>query len=70
MPSEEIQRRQERKAKLAAARAEIEARARARAAAEMAEYKAKLEERGGATGSRKKAARPGAQGAEPATQAR
>jgi transposase len=42
---EEIQRRQERKAKLAAARAEIEARARARAAAEMTEYKAKLEER-------------------------
>ena len=39
---EEIQRRQERKAKLAAARAEIEARARARAAAEMAQYKAKL----------------------------
>src|SRR5271154_583209 len=42
---EEIQRRQERKAKLAAARAEIEARAQARAVAEMAEYKAKLEER-------------------------
>jgi hypothetical protein len=41
----EIQRRQERKAKLAAARKEIEARAQARAAAEMAEYKAKLEER-------------------------
>jgi transposase len=41
----EIQRRQERKAKLAAARAEIEARAQARAAAEMAEYKAKLKER-------------------------
>src|SRR5665213_1557759 len=33
-----LQRRQERKAKLAAARAEIEARAQARAAAEMAEY--------------------------------
>ena len=42
---EEIQRRQERKAKLATARAEIEARAQARAAVEMAEYKAKLEER-------------------------
>jgi hypothetical protein len=42
---DEIQRRQERKAKLAAARAEIEARAQARAAAEMAEYKAKLKER-------------------------
>jgi len=42
---EEIQRRQERQAKLAAARVEIEARAQARAAAEMAEYKAKLEER-------------------------
>ena len=42
---EEIQRRQERKAKLATARAEIEARAQARAAAEMTEYKAKLEER-------------------------
>jgi transposase len=42
---DEIQRRQERKAKLAAARAAIEARAQARAAAEMAEYKAKLKER-------------------------
>ena len=41
----EIQRRQERKAKLAAARAEIAARAQARAAAELAEYKAKLAER-------------------------
>jgi transposase len=41
----EIQRRQERKAKLAAARAEIEARAKARAAAEMAEYQAKAAER-------------------------
>ena len=39
---EEIQRRQERKAKLAAARAEIEARAAARAAAEMSAYQAKL----------------------------
>jgi transposase len=42
---QEVQRRQERKAKLAAARAEIEARAKARAAAEMAEYQAKLAER-------------------------
>jgi transposase len=42
---QEIQRRQERKAKLAAARAEIEARAQARAAGEMAEYQAKVEER-------------------------
>ena len=42
---QEVQRRQERKAKLAAARAEIEARAQARAAAEMAEYQAKLTER-------------------------
>jgi transposase len=42
---QEVQRRQERKAKLAAARAEIEARAQARAAAEMAEYQAKLGER-------------------------
>jgi transposase len=41
----EVQRRQERKAKLAAARAEIEARAKVRAAAEMAEYQAKLAER-------------------------
>ena len=41
----EIQRRQERKAKLAAARAQIEARAKARAAAEMAEYQAKAAER-------------------------
>jgi hypothetical protein len=39
---EEIQRRQERKAKLAAARAEIEARATARAAAEMGAYQARL----------------------------
>ena len=42
---QEVQRRQERKAKLAAARAEIEARAKARAAAEMAEYQAKLAQR-------------------------
>jgi transposase len=42
---EEVQRREQRKAKLAAARAQIEARARARAAAEMAEYKEKLEKR-------------------------
>lgn len=42
---EEVQRRQERKAKLAAARAEIEARALARAAAEMAEYQQKIEQR-------------------------
>lgn len=42
---EEVERRQERKAKLTAARAEIEARAKARAAAEMAEYQAKLAER-------------------------
>lgn len=41
----EVQRRQERKAKLAAARAEIEARAKARAAVEMADYQAKLAER-------------------------
>jgi transposase len=41
---QEVQRRQERKAKLAAARAQIEARAKARAAAEMAEYQAKLAE--------------------------
>jgi transposase len=42
---QEVQRRQERKAQLAAARAQIEARAKARAAAEMAEYQAKLAER-------------------------
>lgn len=42
---QEVQRRQERKAKLAAARAEIEARAKARATAEMAQYQAKLAER-------------------------
>ena len=42
---EEIIRRQERKAKLTAARAHIEARAHARAAAEMAEYQARLEQR-------------------------
>ena len=42
---QEVQRRQERQAKLAAARAQIEARAKARAAAAMAEYQAKLAER-------------------------
>jgi len=42
---QEVVRRQERKAKLAAARVEIEARAKARAAAEMAEYQTKLAER-------------------------
>jgi len=42
---QEVQRRQERKAKLAAARAQIEARAQARAAAELDEYRAKLAER-------------------------
>jgi transposase len=42
---QEVVRRQERKAKLAAARVEIEARAKARAAAEMAEYQAKVAER-------------------------
>lgn len=42
---DEVKRRQERKAKLAAARAEIEARARARAAAEMADYQKKVDER-------------------------
>jgi hypothetical protein len=39
---EEVQRRQERKAQLAQARAEIEARAQARAAVERAEYESKL----------------------------
>ena len=42
---QEVQRRQERKAKLAAARAQIEARAQARAVAEMAEYQDKLAKR-------------------------
>ena len=42
---QEVVRRQERKAKLAAARVEIETRAKARAAAELAEYQAKLAER-------------------------
>lgn len=42
---QEVVRRQERKAKLAAARVEIEARAKARAAAELAEYQAKVAER-------------------------
>jgi len=41
----EIERRQERKAKLAAARAEIEARARLRAAADLAAHQAKVAER-------------------------
>jgi hypothetical protein len=44
---QEVQRRHERKAKLAVARAEIEARAKARAAAELAEYQARLAERKG-----------------------
>lgn len=43
---DEIVRRQQRKAKLAAARAEIEARARARAVVEKAEREAKLSQRG------------------------
>jgi len=59
---EEIQRREQRKAKLAEARAEIEARARARAAAEMAEYKEKLEER-----AQRKAAGEKVRGPEPKT---
>ena len=42
---EEVQRRQERKALLAKARAEMEARARVRAQAEMAEYQEKVEAR-------------------------
>jgi transposase len=42
---QEVVRRQERKAKLAAARVDIEARAKARAAAEVAGYQAKLAER-------------------------
>jgi len=54
----EIQRRAQRKAKLAAARAEIEARARARAAAEMAEYKAKLAARAAQQESGKKPCGP------------
>jgi len=41
---DEVRRRQERKAKLAAARAEIEARVQARAAVEMVEYKQELEQ--------------------------
>ena len=42
---DEVKRREQRKAKLAAARAELEARVRVRAAAEMAEYQQKLEQR-------------------------
>ena len=42
---DEVTRRQERRAKLAAARAEMEARAYARAQAERAEYEAKLARR-------------------------
>ena len=64
---EEVQRRQERQAKLAAARAEIEARARARAAAEMAVYEAKLAERKArpASGAKLRGSEPKAPSAEP-----
>jgi transposase len=51
---QEIVRRQERKAKLAAARAEIEARARVRAAAEKAEREAKVAERAAQSGQEQK----------------
>src|SRR5271170_3507104 len=54
----EIQRRQERHAKLAAARSQIQARAQGRAAAEMAQYKAKLEERATKKEQRKKPRSP------------
>ncbi len=56
---QEVQRRQERKAKLAAARAEIEARAKARAAAEMAEYQAQLAQRAAPPEPGDKPRRPG-----------
>jgi len=64
---EEIQRRQERKAKLAAARAEIEARAAARAAAEMAAYQAKLAARAAqaAAGKKPRGKEPQAPSPEP-----
>ena len=63
----EVQRRQERRAKLAAARAEIEARARARAAAEMVVYEAKLAERQAqeASGAKLRGSAPQAPSAEP-----
>ena len=53
---DEVTRRQERRAKLAAARAEMEARADARAQAERAEYEAKLARREEVKVERKKAA--------------
>lgn len=59
---QEVQRRQERKAKLAAARAQIEARAQARAAAELAEYQAKLAER---AAQQERGRKPKAPSAEP-----
>jgi transposase len=64
---DEIIRRQERKAKLTAARAQIEARAQARAAAELAEYKAKLEQRAKETqtGQKPRGPAPQAPSAEP-----
>jgi transposase len=64
---QEVQRRQERKAKLAAARAEIEARAQARAAAELAEYQAKLAERTAkkAQGEKPRGPEPTAPGQQP-----
>ena len=63
----EIVRRQERKAKLTAARAQIEARAQARAAAGMAEYKARLEPRAKETepGKKPRGPAPQAPSAEP-----
>jgi hypothetical protein len=51
---EEVQRRQERKAQLAQARAEIEARAQARAAVERAEYEGKVAARDAARAAGKK----------------
>ena len=63
----EVQRRQERRAKLAAARAEIEVRARARAAAEMVIYEAKVAERQAqeSSGAKLRGRAPQAPSAEP-----
>jgi hypothetical protein len=64
-----VQRRQERQAKLAAARAQIEARAKARAAAEMAEYQARLAGRAAQQerGDKPRGPEPKAPNAEPRT---
>ena len=67
---EEITRRQERKAALQKARAEIEARARARYAVELAEHEKKLAERAAKKERGERVARPTAQSADARTESR